>query len=252
MTTFAWILVTGVGMCVVALVGGLSTLVSEETMRAWIKPMVAFSAGSLIGGAFFHMIPSAAEASGDLVGALAWMLVGFTAFFVLEQALHWHHCHRPATDCRQPLGYLILLGDGLHNFLGGVAIGTAMVMDLRVGLTAWLAAVAHELPQELGDFGVLIHGGWSRRKALTANFLAATPFLAGQLLAYGFAGSVDLAPMVPFAAGNFLYIGASDLVPEVNKHQDLGRDVANLVAFVLGLVLLYGIRLWAHGAGHAH
>lgn len=141
----------------------------------------------------------------SVMSSLGWVAVGFSLFFTLEQFLHWHHCHRASAECRKPLTYLILVGD-VHNFLGGLSIGGVFLVDVRLGTFAWLAAAAHEIPQEFGDFGVLVHGGWRKVTALT--------FLAGGLVAYAASMRVDTRWLVPLAAGNFLYIGASDLVPE--------------------------------------
>jgi zinc and cadmium transporter len=140
------------------------------------------------------------------------------------------------------LTYLILLGDGLHNFLGGLGVGSVFLLDVRLGAAAWLAAAAHEVPQELGDFGVLIHGGWGRRRALLFNFLSGLTFLLGGLVAYGVSETVDVSVLVPFAAGNFIYIGASDLVPEVNRHGSGVMNGVYFVSFCSGVVLLWAIR----------
>jgi zinc and cadmium transporter len=172
-----------------------------------------------------------------------WTLSGFTLFFALEQFLHWHHCHRADADCRKPLTYLILLGDGLHNFLGGVGVAGVFLIDVRLGIAAWLAAAAHEVPQELGDFGVLIHGGWDKRKALLLNLASGATFLLGGLAAYAASSAIDVSVLVPFAAGNFIYIGASDLVPEVNKHRDIRASLLHFVSFSGGIALLWGIRV---------
>ena len=138
---------------------------------------------------------------------------------------------------------LILLGDGLHNFLGGLAVAGVFLIDHRLGLTAWLAAAAHEVPQELGDFGVLIHGGWNRGGALLLNLISGLTFLLGGMVAYAASARIDVGFLVPFAAGNFIYIGASDLVPEVNKHRDIGANVIHFGAFVAGIALLWAIRI---------
>ncbi|MGB5545994.1 MAG: ZIP family metal transporter [Polyangiales bacterium] len=243
MSTLGWIVTGGVLMSAIALVGSVTLLMKKSTLDRIVMPLVAFAAGSLLGGAFLHMLPAAAKSMPDGVSMYAWTLGGFTAFFLLEQVLHWHHCHRAAADCKQPLSYLILIGDGLHNFLGGLGVGGVFMVDTRLGIAAWIAAAAHEVPQELGDFGVLVHGGWSRRKALLFNFFSGATFLLGGIVAWAAAGTIDVSFLVPFAAGNFIYIGASDLVPEVNKHGDLVANAVNLMAFVAGLLLLWWIRL---------
>ncbi|MGB0466355.1 MAG: ZIP family metal transporter [Pontibacterium sp.] len=126
-----------------------------------------------------------------------------------------------------------------------MAIAGTFIIDIRLGIASWIAAAAHEVPQELGDFGVLIHGGWSKRHALMFNFLSGLTFLLGGLFAYGLSFQVDVSWLIPFAAGNFLYIGAADLVPEVNKHHEVEvkSNILNFIAFVFGLLLLLTAKL---------
>ena len=243
MDTFWWIFLGGVLMSVIALVGSVTLLLSEATLNRVIMPLVAFAAGSLLGGAFFHMLPAALDQSPDSSSVFLWALIGFALFFALEQFLHWHHCHRASSDCRKPLTYLILLGDGLHNFLGGLGVAGVFLIDPRLGLAAWLAAAAHEVPQELGDFGVLIHGGWKKEKALLLNLISGLTFLLGGMVAYAASARIEVGFLVPFAAGSFLYIGASDLVPEVNKHRDVSANVIHFISFVAGIALLWAIRI---------
>jgi zinc and cadmium transporter len=243
MTTFTWIVGSSLVMSAIALVGSITLVLSEATLRRILLPLVAFAAGSLIGGAFFHMIPVGLEKLGNNTLFYVLLLAGFVSFLALEQFLHWHHCHRATAECKQPLTYLILIGDGLHNFIGGLAIAGTFLVDIRLGVMAWLAAAAHEIPQELGDFGVLIHGGWKKSKALLFNVLSALTFLAGGLVTYALSHTIDVSFLIPFAAGNFIYIGATDLVPEISKHENLKVNLANFVAFVLGIGLMLLIKI---------
>jgi zinc and cadmium transporter len=240
MATFSWILLGGILMSAIALVGSVTLVLREDTLRRILLPLVAFAAGSLVGGALFHMIPTSLAAM-PVRSTFAWVALGFLTFFGLEQFLHWHHCHRAFAECKKPLTYLILIGDGLHNFLGGLSIAGVFLVDVRLGIAAWLAAAAHEVPQELGDFGVLVHGGWKRGKALLFNVLSGLTFLVGGMVAYAASLRVDVAWLVPLAAGNFLYIGASDLVPEVNKAHSLEANLVHFVAFTGGLALLFAL-----------
>ncbi len=228
MTTFLWILAGGLLMSAIALVGSVTLVLRESTLQKMLLPLVSFAAGSLMGGALFHMLP-AALASMPAMTAFKWVALGFLIFFGLEQFLHWHHCHRAFAECRKPLTVLILIGDALHNFLGGLSIAGVFLMDVHLGIAAWIAAAAHEIPQELGDFGVLVHGGWQKRSALLFNLLSGLTFLVGGLVAYAASLRLDVSWLVPLAAGNFLYIGASDLVPEVNKAHTFWANVLHFL-----------------------
>jgi zinc and cadmium transporter len=239
--SLAWILVSGLAMAAVALVGSATLFMREETLERLLLPLVGFAAGSLFGGAVFHMLPAGLGAGMPVRTSATWLAAGFTLFFAMEQVLHRHHCLRATAPCRQPVTYLILLGDGLHNFMGGLAVGGAFLIDVRTGIMTWLVAVAHEVPQELGDFAVLVHGGWKRGAALLYNFLSALAFPLGGLIAWTASLQSDVTFLLPLAAGNFLYIAASDLIPEANRSHDPRRGFASLAAFVGGLALLYGL-----------
>ena len=238
-----WIVGSGLLMSSIALVGSVTLVLSERTLQRILLPLVAFAAGSLLGGAFFHMIPVGLASGMSEVAVYALILAGFTVFFGLEQFLHWHHCHRAETVCKKPLTYLILIGDGLHNFLGGLAVAGTFLIDIRLGIVTWLAAAAHEVPQELGDFGVLVHGGWERRQALIYNLLSALTFFVGGVVAYVVSFRLDVSFLVPFAAGNFIYIGASDLIPEVKAHADLRANIIHFTAFAAGVGLMLAVKL---------
>ncbi|MDF1578671.1 MAG: ZIP family metal transporter [Desulfurivibrionaceae bacterium] len=247
MGALGWIVTSGLIMCGIAMVGSLVFFVTETTFRRLLMPVVALSAGTLIGGAFLHLVPEGLEEfKGETDIFFIWLLAGFLTFFALEQIIHWHHCRQADASCKAPLGYLILIGDTLHNFIGGLAVAGAFLIDIRLGMTTLLAAAAHEIPQELGDFAVLLHAGWSRKAALLLNMLSGLTFLVGGLIAYGASKTLDITFLLPFAAGNFIYIGASDLIPEVNKHKHLAENIKNFLAFAIGLALMLLLR-----AGHA-
>lgn len=229
-------------MTAIALVGSVTLLLSETMLEKIMLPLVAFAAGALIGGALFHMVPTSMVTM-PMMTALGWLAVGFVIFFALEQFLHWHHCHRADADCKKPLTYLVLIGDSLHNFIGGMSIAGVFLVDVKLGIAAWIAAAAHEIPQELGDFAVLIHGGWKKGPALLFNVISGATFLLGGLIAYGVSFKMNVHWLVPLAAGNFLYIGASDLVPEVNKARSLASNFVHFGVFVAGLGILWWIAM---------
>jgi zinc and cadmium transporter len=241
MTPLNWIIVSGVAMSIISLVGAFTLLLKASTLEKLLLPLVAFAAGSLLGGAFINMLPAARKAnvSVETIGIL--VLVGFTTFFILEQFLHWRHNHQLPNKRKEAMTYLILIGDGLHNFIGGMAIGGIFLIDIRLGIASWLAAALHEVPQELGDFAVLMEGGWSKSSALTFNLLSGLTFLLGGLAAYILSFQTDVSWLIPFAAGNFIYIGASDLVSKVNQQttQNFKDRAISLVAFISGVSLLF-------------
>jgi zinc and cadmium transporter len=241
MTPFLWIFFGGIAMSSIALIGSVTLILREETLKRLLLPLVALAAGTLLGGALFHMIPASVDKLGNNVSIYIWILAGFGLFLGLEQFLHWHHCHRTPSEHR-PLTYLILIADGLHNFVGGLAVAGAFLIDVRVGISTWLAAAAHEVPQELGDFGILIHGGWKKGPALLYNFFSAITFLIGGLVAYGASFNFDVTFLLPFAAGNFIYIAAADLIPEIKQETNATLNVLHFFSFLAGIALLLIVR----------
>jgi zinc and cadmium transporter len=239
-STLQWIVVAGVGMSLLALSGSVTFVLPDRLFDRVVLPLVAVAAGSLLGGALFHMLPAAVDRLGNVLSVYVWLAAGLFSFFLLEQYLHWHHCHRARCE-HGPLGYLILLADGVHNFIGGLAVAAAFLVDIRLGIVTWLVAAAHEVPQEMGDFGILVHSGWSRGSALVYNVLSGLTFLVGGLVAYAASGSLDVAVLVPFAAGNFLYIALADLVPELTT-SPVPRDRAiHALGLAAGLLLLLAV-----------
>jgi zinc and cadmium transporter len=236
-TTLGWITVGGIAMSLLALSGSLTLLLPRRVFDRVVPPLVALAAGTLIGGALLHMLPEAVRAMGNELEVYLWLVGGFLGFFVLEQFLHWHHCHRASHE-HGPLGWLILVADGVHNFIGGLAVAGAFLVDVRVGVVTWIAAAAHEVPQELGDFGILVHAGWSKARALAFNFGSALTFLVGGWVAYALAGTFEVTWLLPFAAGNFLYIAAADLIPELTGYPEARRKALLTATFVSGLAVL--------------
>lgn len=243
MSQLVWILISTFSISLVAWVGLLTLALKEEILKKILLPLVAFAAGALIGGAFLHMIPEAVEAEPGLSPFL-WILIGFSLFFLMEQFIEWHHCHRVPSEHKEPITYLILIADGLHNFIGGLAIAGSFLVDIQTGIITWLAAAAHEIPQEFGDFGILINGGWSKYKALLYNFFSALTVVAGGLVTYFASRSMNVTFLLPFAAGNFIYIASSGLIPEIKHCEELKKGVIQFLAFLTGILLLLGIKIY--------
>jgi zinc and cadmium transporter len=238
-----WIVGAGLLMSSLGLVGGVTLFFPESTLKKILLPMVALSAGALLGGAFFHVIPEAVEEMQNRLGLYVWILIGFASFFVLEQFLHWHHCHKTVSEHKRPLTYLILIADGVHNMLDGFAFAGSFLIDLQVGILTWLAIAGHKIPQALGEFGVLVHGGWPKGKALAYNFFSGLPFVLGGILTYFLSFKLDIAFLLPFAAGSFIYIAAVDLVPEINKHQTARLALLHFLLFLSGLGILLMVKM---------
>lgn len=244
MSALAWIVLATMGMSAIAWVGLLVLALREDVLEGALPHLVAFAAGSLIGGAFFHLLPEAVAEAGPRLDLFVWLVAGFVVFFLLEQFFHWRHDHALGhLPDREPVTYLILAADGLHNFLGGLAIGGSFLVSPKVGIVTWIAAAAHEVPQELGDFAILIRGGWRKMQALVANFVSALTIVVGGLLAWGLGREIDVLFLLPFAAGNFVYIAASDLIPEIKHAARPGEGFLHFLAFLAGTGLLLGIRL---------
>jgi zinc and cadmium transporter len=245
LSSLGWILIGGLLMSLVAMVGAITLLLPPKQLQVLLMPLVSLAAGSLLGGALFHMLPEGMAAMEPRRGSL-YIAAGFTLFLAMEQFLRWHHSHRSVAPSststpHQPVAILILLGDALHNFIGGLGIASTFLMNPSAGVAAWCAAVAHEVPQELGDFAILLHSGWTARAALRWNFISALTFPLGAMLAWLIAQSLPVAGLALFASGNFLYIAASDLVPEIKANSSLRSATISFGWFCAGLILMLAL-----------
>jgi zinc and cadmium transporter len=239
MSLFWWILLSSLAMSLIAWVGLFAFYLKEKQLKKILFPLVAFAAGALLGGAMLHMIPEAVHEAEGSINVFVWVLVGFSMFFLLEQFIHWHHCHKAPSEHKRPVTYLILVADALHNFLCGMAIASAFVIDIRLGIITWLVAATHEIPQEIGDFGILIHGGWDKTRALIFNFLSALTVILGALTVYFMSGYINTALLLAIAAGNFIYIASSDLIPEIKHSENLRGRLLHFSFFIFGLGIIY-------------
>lgn len=244
-SSLLWTGLCGIGIALTSLTGVITWPLGEQRVKRILLPLVALSAGSLIGSALFNMMPEVEERLKSTRTAHAWLALGFVLFFAFEQLVHWHHSKQGSADHHHPMTLLVLLGDGLHKLVGGTAVGAAFAADPRVGAATFLAELVHEVPHELGDFAALVHGGFSRSQALLWNFLSSLPFLIGGLAANWFATQIEfsLAPLLAVAAGNFVYLGAVDLLPELNRHSPIGSKVVHVLCFLAGIVGLFALSL---------
>ena len=224
---------------------GITTLIfNKELNKNKLLYMVSFSAGGLLGGAFFHLIPEASKSSGFTSTVSIFILVGIFASFIVEQLLKWRHCHVPTSeDHPHSFAYMNLIGDAVHNMIDGIIIGGSYLVSTSMGIVTTLAVCLHELPQEIGDFGVLVYAGFMRRKALKYNFLTALTAFVGVIIALSLNVYVEglTKYLIPFAAGNFIYIASSDLIPELHAEEELGCTIIQIAAMLLGVILLFAI-----------
>lgn len=243
MSAFIWIIISSILMALISLVGGLVLSLTRKRFNELIVFLVSFSAGALLSGAIVYLLPESFEKleNNFLVSIL--VLGGIVLFYVLEQFIHWHHCHREVQNHVHPVSYLILVADGVHNFIDGLAVGSAFVVDNRLGIATLVAVVAHEIPQELGDFGVLLHSGWSARRALIFNLLSSLTFFVGAIVAYLVSKSIDVSYLLPIAAGSFVYIAAVDLLPQVNNECFPKSRFSHFLSFVLGAGILVLLKI---------
>ena len=223
---------------------GIATIgLNKKFLSKIVLYLVSFSAGSLFGGAFLHLLPEAVGEFGFGVEISLYLLSGIVVFFLIEKTIHWHHCHGfPAGKCElKSFGYMNLIGDAVHNFIDGMIIAGAFLANTTLGIAATMAVIFHEIPQEIGDFGVLIHSGYTRKKALLMNFLSALTAILGAAIVILASTVMEnlLVFLLPFAAGNFIYIAGSDLIPELHKEYDLKKSILLLISFVAGIGIMF-------------
>ena len=230
----------------VSLVGAVSLALSQSRLKNLIILFVSFAAGTLFGDVFFHLLPEFVEETGWTT-ELSWaILAGILFSLVLEKLVRWRHCHMPITKHHvHHFVVMNIVGDAIHNFIDGMIIAASFILDPAVGVATTLAVLLHEIPQELGDYGVIIHSGVSRKRALALNFFTALTAVLGVLVVFavGNASEPITRWLVPFAAGTFLYIAGSDLIPELHKEQSWRVGLAQITTFIMGLLVMMSL-LW--------
>ena len=249
MTTFIWILIATFSISLIAFVGALTLFLKEKILNKILLLLVAFSAGALIGGAFLHLIPEAVNKVGikenSILEIFLYLIFGFCAFFVLEQFIGWHHHHATRHPEIMPFSYLILISDGIHNFIDGLIIAGSFVASLPMGVACTLAVALHEIPQEIGDYGVLVYGGFKKVRALFLNFASAIAIIFGGISGFFLSERMgeQIVFLLPFAAGTFIYVAASDLIPQIKKERELKKSLIHFLVFLTGIGLMLLIKL---------
>lgn len=235
------ILVSVTAVSLMAFVGIIFVGLKEAFLKRILMALVGFASGSLIGGAFIHLLPESLEGTNQAI--FYYVIIGIVFFFIMEKFLYWRHCHEEACPIHI-FAYLNLIGDGIHNFIDGMIIAASFVLSYDLGVATTLAVIFHEIPQEIGDFGVLIYGGLTKRKALAYNFVTALTALVGAFITYYLAYLHGIEQfLVPFAAGGFIYIAATDLMPELHKKYHAKQSIIQLVAILTGLGLMSALKI---------
>lgn len=241
MSTLIIILLFTAAGSLLSLIGGIILLSNKNLALKLSDFLTAFAAGALLGTAFLDLLPEALEAAADSQRVLLWALVGILIFFLLERFIHWfHHHHEHNDDSSQPAAALVILGDSIHNFIDGVAIAITFLIDPAAGVITTLAVGAHEIPQEIGDFGILLKAGYSRKKVLWLNVLSACAAFAGAILTWAIGPSIEsaLPILLAITAGHFIYIATSDLIPAIHAWSKKKLAVIESTLLLAGVAIV--------------
>ncbi len=236
---------------VISLVGVFAISLKKRTLDRILFILLSFSSGSILGTAYFDLLPESIHFLGEeqISIIVLYVTFGFVVFFFIERFIYWFHGHlhghEQMSEVDERLNvkkfvYLNLIGDGIHNLIDGMIIGASFLINTQTGVAATIAVFFHELPQEIGDFGVLVYGGFARNKALFFNFLSALTAIIGVFLSNYFAMNIVnfFGYLLAFAAGGFIYISASELIPEMQKEEDFWRSLIQFILFILGIIFI--------------
>lgn len=227
---------------IISLIGVFTLSLQEQVLRKYIFLLISLAVGALIGDAFIHLIPEAFAQSQNPTFISTALIAGILIFFILEKVLHWHH-HDTDTAMQHihPSGHMILISDGVHNFIDGLIIGVSYMVSVEVGIATTLAIILHEIPQEIGDFGVLIHSGYTTTRALFLNFLSALTALIGVIIALIIGSVTEILTvwLIPLAAGGFIYIAMTDLIPEMHKTKHVPHSLLQFAFVLIGIGAMF-------------
>ena len=227
-----------------ALAGIFTLSLKQDFLNRILLGMVGLSSGALLGGAFLHLLPEGLEKM-EPEKLFLTILITIVVYLLIEKLLHWRHCHSgPACATHHTLGYMNLVGDSVHNFIDGLVIAAAFAVSPTLGFTTVLAIALHEIPQEIGDFGVLLYSGMEKKKALLLNFLVALTVVAGGIVGWALSAQANNIStyLLPVAGGGFIYIALSDILPEMRKEASLKKFLSGFVFILLGIAMMFFFR----------
>ncbi len=225
----------------VSLVGAFTFSVQAQKLQKIIFILVSFAVGGLLGGAIIHIIPHTFEEMEGSIAAPLLILAGILAFFIMEKLIRWRHCHILCSETHpHPVAIMNIIGDAIHNLVDGMFIAASYFISIPIGLTTTVAVVLHEIPQEIGDFAILVHAGLPIRKALLYNFISALAAFVGAIASLIIGSKVANFAIVllPIAAGGFIYIAGSDLIPELQHDTKLSASITQLIGIIVGLAIM--------------
>lgn len=237
-------LVSTLIISLISFIGVITIALKTQYLKRVLLFMVSFAAGALLGDVFLHLLPELIHEHGFGLASGLYILAGIIAFFVLEKILHWRHCHMAATKGHShPLGTVNLVGGALHNLIDGILIAASYALSIPVGIATTIAVILHEIPQEMGDFGVLLHSGMKPKKALMLNFVSELAAFLGVFLVLiiGLESDLITSVIVPLTIGGFLYIANADLIPELHKEVNPKNSLIQLISFLLGVGVMVAL-----------
>lgn len=243
-TIYLYAFASVITVSLISFIGLFTLSLREEILRKYIFVFISIAVGALLGDALIHLIPEALEVSTNATLTSVLVIAGILFFFILEKFLHWHHHGEDKEDSHiHPVGKLVLFSDGIHNFMDGVIIGASFLVSVPIGLATTLAVILHEIPQEIGDFAVLLHSGYTKRRALWLNFLSALSAILGAVVLFIIGGVAERAStwFLPLAAGGFIYIAVADLIPELQKTKEAKYSIMQIAAVIAGVLAMVAL-----------
>ncbi len=244
LTVWIYSLVSVVIVSLLSLLGAATLVLKDVQLKKILIYFVSFSAGALFGDVFIHLLPAITRETGFPLSVSIYFLSGIIVSFLIEKIICWNHNHFHAAERKvHNFVYMVLFGDAVHNFIDGLAIGASYLAGFPIGLATTIAVILHEIPHEIGDFGALVHGGFTKKEALIYNFLSGLTAIAGTIIAlvlYNYIKNINIF-LIPFAAANLIYIAGSDLIPELHKESEVRVGLLQTATFVVGIILMLGL-----------
>jgi zinc and cadmium transporter len=243
---YFYIILSTLIVSLLSLIGIFAFAFNEKRLKVITTVLVGLSAGTLLGDSFFHLMPEAINNSASLA-TWAWLLFGIITFFLLEKIICWRHCHIPTSEHHpHPVGTMNLIGDGLHNLIDGIIIAGSFLVNPALGIATTIAVMIHEIPQEISDFGVLIHAGYAKSKAILLNFLSALISVLGAIIFIFVGIYIDglMNYVIPFTAGSFIYIATADIIPELHKETKVSESIKQIISIISGIIIMLALKIY--------